>query len=214
VIVTAHQPNFLPGLNVTEKIRSADAVIWLDEVQYSHGGWTNRNRMPDGSWLTVPVDRSTDMAPINRVRIRDHGAWRRKLCFALDQHYGDRAHPYIAQIARPYGLLIGLNLACLRQILNGCQTEWHFQSHLDGGRAVTAVSDDREELAPISERLAMMTAEIGGTVYVSGPSGRNYLDETPFHERGIAVAYYRHVGPTACSIVRPYTYLLDRGVYA
>jgi hypothetical protein len=111
VIVTAHQPNFLPGLNVTEKIRSADAVIWLDEVQYSHGGWTNRNRMPDGSWLTVPVDRSTDMAPINRVRIRDHGAWRRKLCFALDQHYGDRAHPYIAQIARPYGLLIGRGIA-------------------------------------------------------------------------------------------------------
>jgi hypothetical protein len=63
-----------------------------------------------------------------------------------------------------------------------------------------AVSEDREELAPISVRLAMMVAEIGGTTYLSGPSGRDYLDEAPFRERGLAVEYWSHEGPNPCAV--------------
>ena len=35
-----------------------------------------------------------------------------------------------------------------------------------------------------------ITAELGGDVYLSGPSGRNYLDESVFAERGIALDYH------------------------
>ena len=201
MIVTAHQPNFLPGLSVIEKIRSSDAVVWLDEVQYSHGGWSNRNRMPDGSWLTVPVDRETDMGAFNRVRISDHGNWRLKNIRTLWQHYGAGVEPLVAEIERPYRLLIGLNLACIRVILWHAEIarQWHFQSHLDGGRATLAVSEDQEELRPISDRLAMMVAELGGDVYLSGPSGFRYLDEQPFEERGISVEYFGWHGENPCS---------------
>jgi hypothetical protein len=65
-----------------------------------------------------------------------------------------------------------------------------FQSHLDGGHAVQAVSEDRDELLSISERLAMMVAEAGGDTYLSGPSGRGYLDEQPFTRLGIHVDYW------------------------
>lgn len=202
MIVTAHQPNYLPGLSVIEKIASSHAVVWLDEVQYSHGGWSNRNRMPDGSWLTVPVERATDMAAFNRVRISEHGDWRRDHMKALRQHYGDGAAPVCVELERPYRLLIGLNLACLRLLLEDVDTAWHFQSHLDGGHARVVVSEDRAELAPISARLAMMVAEIGGTTYLSGPSGRNYLDEEPFDELGIAVDYFEWAGPNPCALAR------------
>jgi len=200
MIVTAHQPNYLPGVSVAGKMAAADAVIFLDEVQFSHGGWSNRNRMPDGSWLTVPIERTTDMAVFNRVRISERGGWRRKHCATLRQHYGG-VDDVCAEIMRPYRLLIGLNLALLRILLPDFPP-WHFQSHLDGGRAVTAVSDDRAELAPISVRLAMMVAELGGTTYLSGPSGRNYLNERPFHERGIKVDYWKHEGPNLCAVSR------------
>jgi hypothetical protein len=187
---------------VIQKVESADAVIWLDAVQYSHGGWSNRNRMPDGSWLTIPIDRSTDMAEFNRVRISDSRDWRRQHCKTLRQHYGHAADMICDEIQRPYKLLVGLNLACLSLILGDSDTSWHFQSHLDGGRAVTAISDDRVELAPISARLALMVAELGGAIYLSGPSGRNYLDETPFNELGIRVAYWQHTGPNPCAVGR------------
>ena len=63
------------------------------------------------------------------------------------------------------------------------------QSHLAAGRY-----DD------VSEGLAAMTAEVGGTVWLSGPSGRNYLDEAPFAARGIEVRYFEHVGPNPCAL--------------
>lgn len=203
MIVTAHQPNYLPGLSVIEKIEDADAVIWLDEVQYSHGGWSNRNRMPDGSWLTIPIERCTDMAAFNRVRIAEHDNWRLKHERTILQHYGRSAtlDAITDELDRPYRLLVGLNLALLR-ILLGNPTAWHFQSHLDGGRATVAVSEDRAELAPISQRLAMMVSELGGDVYLSGQSGRGYLDERPFEQRGIEVRYREHVGPNHCALTR------------
>lgn len=198
MIVTAHQPNFLPGKSVLDKIAVSDAIIWLDEVQYTKGGYTNRNRLPDGSWFTVPIERLTDGKPINRVRIRDDRfpRWTEKACKTLVQTYG---HSYevdkvCGHISRPYKLLVGLNLALLSCFDIDCWAEWHFQSHLDGGHAVRAVSEDAEELLPISDRLAMMVAELGGTSYLSGPSGRRYLDESPFHERGIKVDYFEYAG--------------------
>lgn len=203
MIVTAHQPNLLPGASIITKLAAADQVIWLDEVQYTKGGWTNRNQMPDGSWLTIPVARETDGLAINRVRIADE-PWRSKATRTLTQHYHrhDWLPRVIDAINRPYGLLVGLNLALMRVVFGelGVDCEWVFQSHLDGGHAVVAVSDDREHLLPISERLAMMVAEVGGTTYLSGPSGRRYLDECPFHERGIEVDYWHHEGPNPCAL--------------
>lgn len=198
MVVTAHQPNYLPGLSIIRKIEEADAVIWLDEVQYSHDGWTNRNRMPDGSWLTIPVERGTDMAAMNRVRISEHGDWRRAHVKTLTQHYGGATYRICKEIKRPYRLLIGLNLACLRVLL-GDRTQWHFQSHLDGGRPAVAVSMDPEELKEQSLRLARMVVELGGDTYLSGPSGLNYLDEEPFHERGVAVEYFQWAQENRCS---------------
>lgn len=201
MIVTAHQPNFLPGASVISKIQVSDAVIWLDEVQYSKNGWTNRNRV-DGSWLTVPIVRATDGLPINRVQISDDYRWRYKAVARLDQRYeGHWLGSICEEIMRPYRLLVALNLALLRVVFEEMHgPPWVFQSHLDGGHAVMAVSDEAVELAPISERLAMMVEEVGGDVYLSGPSGKHYLDETPFHERGLEVVYWSHDGPNPCAL--------------
>ncbi len=197
MIVTAHQPNFLPGASVVNKMLAANTVILLDEVLYSPHGWTNRNRLHGMGYLTVPVVSGAGSLPINRVQISEHGAWRPRAAKTILQSYP--AAPWAGEAAdallRPYRLLCGLNVALLQLTfahLTARPPLWAFQSHLDGGRSVPV------SLAPISVRLAMMVEEVGGTVYLSGPSGRNYLNERPFHQRGITVAYYEHDGPNLC----------------
>ena len=201
-VVTAHQPNLLIGANIVSKIEVSDAVIWLDEVQYTKGGWTNRNKLPNGEWLSVPVERHCAFKPINRVRIGDPVKdWRGPLVHKLvDAWPGETTSAVCREILRPYRLLVGLNTSLLKITLESLSifTPWIFQSHLDGGHAVVAQSREKSELAPISHRLAMMVEELGGTVYLSGPSGRNYLDEAPFKERDITVEYWNHTGPTSC----------------
>ena len=202
--VTFHQPNFCPGASVVSKVLACDAVVWMDTVQWTKGGFTNRNRLPDGSWVTVPVAHGSSFAPINRVRVGEpRGGWRDRVCGQLRGAWpGGVTEQVCREVMRGYPLLVGLNAAILRVLLDALdyRGEQHWQSHLDDAHAVQAVSEQRAQLAPISERIASMVAALGGGVYVSGPSGRNYLDESPFHERGIAVDYWEHRGPNPCAL--------------
>lgn len=206
MIVTAHQPNFLPGVSVVEKVLAADAVIWLDQVAYSNGGYTNRNRLPDGTWLTVPVARHPLGTPIDKILVSAAcgESWRGALADKLVYAWGASAVPFALEIMRPYRKLVGLNAALLRLMFAVLDpTIWqHWQAHL--------VSGARRDP---SERLAAMVAEVGGDVYLSGPSGRDYLDERPFDERGIEVRYWQHAGENPCALAL-LTDLTERGAVA
>jgi len=204
VIVTLHQPNFAPGASVLTKVLASDVVVWMDTVAYSRNSYTNRNRLPNGSWLTVPVARGSVYAPINRVLIGEpQKEWRAPVVKALvDAWPGDVTGSVCREILRGYPLLVGLNASILRILLValGFKGEQHWQSHLDRGHAVPAEASEAAVLKPISERIAEMVAALGGTIYLSGPSGRNYLDEEPFQVRGVAVEYWAHSGPNPCAL--------------
>lgn len=204
MIVTCHQPNLLPGISVVSKIGAADVYVVCDEFQFVRSGFVNRNRLGDGTPLTAPFDRRDLFAPINRVRLADHPVrWREKLARSLEQRLGEPASCYAAICRQPWRLLVALNVSLLHQLLGdlGIETPWIFQSHLMSGKIWgPLVSDSPEELANASERLAAMTAEVGGDIYLSGSSGRHYLDETPFAERGIQVEFWDHTGPNPSAI--------------
>lgn len=197
MIVTGHQVNFLPGLSVIEKIRAADICVWMDEMQYERHGWVNRNLLADGTMLTIPVSEHDTFEPINRVRISDPTfRARKKIAKTLEMRLGRHADAYIKHLLRPYQLLVGLNSALLSELMVdldiGC--ERHLQSHLGAGRYEAT-----------SLGLAEMVEEVGGSVWLSGPSGRNYLDEAPFAERGIEVRYFdwsQDANPSAVELVR------------
>jgi hypothetical protein len=192
MIVTGHQLNFLPGVSVLNKVTAADAVIWMDTMQYRRHSWVNRNRLADGTLITIPVAEADTFVPICEVRISDPtGRMREKAARTLEYHFGEMAAPFAAEIRKPYRLLAGLNERLLALLVDGLEIKVaeHVQSHLGSGRY-----DDT------SEGLAEMVAEVGGTVWLSGPSGRNYLDEAPFLERGISVAYHAHEGPNPSAI--------------
>jgi len=213
VVVTGHQVNFLPGCSVLAKVAEADHVIWMDAFQYERHGFVNRNRLewPDGSWMTVPVNEADTFQPINQVRIADNtGRIREKIARGLVMKLGALAEPYAAELRKPYKMLVALNWQLLQLLIGqlGITTAHHFQSHLEAGEAhkvVPIVADYEPALLPARERLAAMVAEIGGNVWLSGPSGATYLDEKPFHDLGIAVEYFDWNGlpnPSAITMLK------------
>ena len=196
MIVTAHQVNFLPGVSVVTKIAAADVVICEDELQFTRG-YENRNRLPNGKWITVPVEYGSVGEPLNRVRIAargEHGrGWQQQMVTQIRRAWpNETAERVCREILRPYRQLIGLNAALLRILCDALEitTEWQFQSHLEAGHYSEFASD----------RLADMVSELGGDIYLSGPSGRNYLDEKPFEARDIEVRYWEHDGANPCAL--------------
>lgn len=184
MVVCAHQPNYLPGFSVIEKVRLADACIWLDEVEFSKGSYINRNRLSDGTLLTVPVVRNTLGGAIKDVWLAE-GNWRSKHVKTLKQRFGesDALRELSKAHQTSYGFLVSLNWRCLRVIFKHypVRTAHVWQSALS--------PHDTYENA--SEKLAAMVHEVGGDVYLSGEGGLKYLDMRPFNERNISVAVFK-----------------------
>jgi hypothetical protein len=73
VIISAHQPNFIPHLRLIDKIRQSDIFVVRDDVQFTERNFQHRQKFPVDSesgfrWLTVPVERR--LCAISEVRIK------------------------------------------------------------------------------------------------------------------------------------------------
>jgi len=58
MIVSVHQPQYMPWLGYFDKIDRSDLFVFLDTVQYKKNEFQNRNRIKNDKgwqWLTVPV---------------------------------------------------------------------------------------------------------------------------------------------------------------
>lgn len=192
MIVSAHQPAYLPWLGLFDKIARSDTFCILDTAQFSGGDFINRNRIksPNGAiWLTVPVHAQNRLR-ICDVRIRDDG-WRRKHlaaiahCYLKAPFYERYAPEIVAVLEQPHAYLKELTAELLRMLLRqlGIGTRLVFASDYDfAGKK--------------SEYLLDMCRRLGATSYISGALGRDYLDTSAFSAAGIGVEFqnYRHPG--------------------
>lgn len=104
LIVTAHQPNFLPRLKVLHKISAADVWVVLDDVQYVSREWQSRVRVTpvfgkkEAFWLSVPVHRFAGRhTKLRDVRIVDYVWIAEKIKRSLHHAYrGSRYWPWIS----------------------------------------------------------------------------------------------------------------------
>ena len=59
MILTIHQPEFIPWLGFLDKASLADTIVLLDNVQYRHKYFQNRNKIKDINgkdiWLNIPI---------------------------------------------------------------------------------------------------------------------------------------------------------------
>mgnify|MGYP001571390196 CR=1 FL=1 len=85
MIISAHQPEYLPYPGFFYKMAKADKFILTDHVQFSTGDFLNRNRIRTASdqrgwaWLTVPVVTSgKGYQKINEVEIDNSTPWARQ----------------------------------------------------------------------------------------------------------------------------------------
>lgn len=189
MIVTIHQPNFLPWLGFFDKVASADLLVVLDSVAFERRGFQNRVQLkgPSGPrWLTAPVESAGRYGErIDEVRLDHATPWQRKHRLTLDTLYrnapGYAAHaPLLDALyaGKPERLVdfCGPAIARLAAALQ-VSTPSLWASALGGeGRR--------------SDLLCDLVVRAGGRVYLSGPAGRDYLDESVFRARGVEVRYH------------------------
>jgi hypothetical protein len=189
-----HQPEHLPWLGFLDKARRADRFVFLDTVAFKKNYFENRNRIrtPQGwAWLTVPVLLKGKFGQAFRdVEINNQARWQEVYFRTLRQNYSKAPfwkeyEPVLAEtIQRRWDLLAEFNLALIQFLFSG----FGIATPTVRASALTPEGKKGELLLDICRRC-------GATVYYSGPSGRDYLDESIFTAAGIGVDYHAFTHP-------------------
>jgi hypothetical protein len=188
MILSVHQPQYLPWLGFFHKIYKSDVFVFLDDVQYKHREFQNRNRILTKTgplWLTVPVITNKDSYPnLQDVLIDNSQGWAQRhyktLCFNYSQapffkKYGN----FFEEVYnRKWERLIDLNIFIIEYLLKtlGIKTPVEYSSRLKIKTAAT-------------ERIIDICNKFKADTYLSGAGGKDYLEEDKFKASAIKLVY-------------------------
>ena len=162
-------------------------------MQFTRRDWRNRNQIktPQGlHWLTVPVQVKGKYDQKIRDTLIDGSAWSISHWKNLEQNY--RRATYFQEIAlwlqplyidNSYTHISGLNQLFIKEICNYL-----------GIKTIISNSWDYKLIDGKTERLADLCKQVGGAEYISGPSAKNYVDESIFTEMNIKLTWFDYSG--------------------
>ena len=186
MIVSVHQPQYLPWLGYFDKIARADVFVLLDNVQFKKNEWQNRNRIktPQGAqWVTVPVGYRFPQR-IDEVTINNREHWQNKQKQAILTNY--RKAPYWTILegffeelfSRDWPMIAELNIFVVKRLAEilGIATPLHVAS----------------DLPPLpenpDERLVAITRHFGADTYLAGSGGHDYMNPETYEKAGVRSA--------------------------
>lgn len=193
MLLTGHQPNYLPYAGLFDKIARADRFVVVDNVQFVKRGpfgWIHRNRVrtasPEGwDWLTVPVLTSGKFhQTIKETAIDNALPWARKHWKTIEWNYrkaryfGDYAPDLRAVYERKWEWLTDLNVELVRLLLR----------FLGIDRGITLSSELGVE-GKAGDFVLDLCRKAGADAYLSGVHGRDYLDLPAFERAGVRLEF-------------------------
>ncbi|MFA6216174.1 MAG: WbqC family protein [Candidatus Omnitrophota bacterium] len=194
MIVSVHQPQYIPWLGYFDKIAKSDCFVFLDCVQYKEREFQNRNkiRTKDGwIWLTVPVaSQGLGRQKVSDVAIDNESAWRKQHLKSWEVWYAKAPFfkEYAAFFKEIYNTdwekLSQLNVFITRYVFKalGIEKPVYFESALQTTQSKT-------------ERIIEICQKLKADVYLSGSGGRDYIEEDKFKAAGIELRYQEFIHP-------------------
>lgn len=187
------QSNYIPWKGYFDLIAAVDEFVFYDDMQYTRRDWRSRNKIktPQGAqWLTVPVQvKGRYEQKIKDTRI-DGSDWAPAHWKALELNYARARHfEEIAAWLKPlyldrsYTHLSDLNARLIGAVC----------AYLSIGTRIRR-SSDFVLVDGMTERLAEICIQAGGTQYISGPAAKSYIEESVFAARGIALTWFDYSG--------------------
>jgi hypothetical protein len=194
MILSVHQPQYLPWLGYFDKIRKSDAFVFLDQVQYKEREFQNRNKIRTKEgwlWLTVPVKSiGQGRQQISAVQVDNELDWRKKhwsslkACYGKSRFFKQYEHFFAELYAREWEKLVDLNIYIIDFLLQEfkIKTPVYYESKIGTSMSST-------------DRIIELCQKLKSDIYLSGQGGKEYLAEEKFSAAGITLAYQQFAHP-------------------
>lgn len=195
MIVSIHQPAYLPWMGYFDKIASADKFIYLDTVQFQKQSFQNRNKIRTKEgwiWLTVPVETKGKLftTELKDLSINNKANWNKKHLAAIKQNYSKASqfktiYPIFEEFYKKEWTHLSdicFEMMVVFNELLGIKTE------------IIKASDLQETDAQKSFLVLELCKTMKADAYLSGALGRDYLEEETFEQADIKITYqdYKH----------------------
>ncbi|PIR23348.1 MAG: hypothetical protein COV44_03445 [Deltaproteobacteria bacterium CG11_big_fil_rev_8_21_14_0_20_45_16] len=192
MILTAHQPLYLPWLGLFHKIYLAESFCLFDIAQYQNKDFNNRNKIKSSSGdllLSVPVESQDHFnKKICDIRIVP-GAWIRKHLKSIKLSY--QKAPYFDSLYeklektlyKNHKFLVDLDFELLQIFLK------------ELGLVPSIVkASDFDFVGQKSELVLDMCLKLKASAYIFGSHGKDYADQESFRAQGIDLYFqdYQH----------------------
>lgn len=173
MIVTIHQPNFMPWYPFFQKIQQADIFVLLGHCQFEKNGFQNRFNL-DGRWNTMSVKKGLEY--INKKQYIDS---------KKDWNRIKNSIPKYKNILSEMDDLITNDLY---------QTNSSIIHYLVKKLNInTKIVEDYETTLTSNDRLVDICKRYGATTYLAGQGGKDYLNEDLFKQENIQVVYQENM---------------------
>lgn len=203
MILTAHQPVYLPWLGLFHKIALAETFVYFDQVQYLPKDWMNRNkiRTKSGSiWLTVPVLRKgyRDLK-ISEIEINNSIDWQKKHFRSISLNYKKSPYfenyiPFFEDVySRKWKFLGELNEYMLKWFLDELGIKVNFLN-----------ANDFKFQGEKSSLILNMCKELNASTYIFGMLGKDYADMQEFEKNNIGLIFQNYNHPKYSQLYREF----------
>ena len=170
LIVSAHQPNFMPTLGYFYKMSLADKFIVITNIQFERQeGWQKRNRIltkNGGDWLTIHVIGSQNQI-IRDVKINNNTNWQKKHKKTLVYNYGKSSEreffdSIIKLYERKWERLADFNFAIIKLIKETLEID-------------TELIFDEDVCGQKQDLLISICKKYNAHTYLSGEGAKSYM---------------------------------------
>ena len=207
VVIT--QPMLFPWPGFFEQLQLADVFIYLDDVQFSKGSFTNRVQMRElnkARWLTVPLVGKGNFQKICELQaVADDWRHRHEALAIATLKSAPWAETAVSLMREVYAIP---NLAEL--LMSSVEAS---AKHLDVGRGRHVLRSSEMNVGGQSWRRVLdLVRAVDGTRYLTGHGAAQYLDHEAFEAAGVAVEYVDYsltTWPRDGSEKTPYLSILD-----
>lgn len=186
MIISIHQPDYIPYLGYFYKIYQSEIFVFLDDVQFSNDNMHHWNRIktPQGECrLKVPVAYSFG-DKINEVRTKDELKWKERhlktieMNYSKAQHFKDIYPQYKEILLQHYSNLAEMNITINKLICENFRFKMKF-----------IMSSELNINSTKEERVIDICLALGGTTYISGNGARAYQVDEHYKSKGIHLKY-------------------------
>lgn len=198
--LTIHQPEFLPWLGFLDKTSLSDKFIVLDNVQYRHKYFQNRNKIKTitgETWLNVPVQRNgktRDIGLIQDIKIDNTKDWSNKITRCIYHNYCKTPYysKYSPELFKIFNEITHVSLCDLNiKLIKFLFKVFKIKTEIIRASSLN-ISGSGEDL------ILKIARHFKPEIYISGPTGiagRGTDYEKHFTASGIGVVYHKFSHP-------------------